>query len=571
MIPALAVLLSLSAAPVSVFVDSDPALERAVVERVRAELASAGYRVASAEEAPAARIHLARIPGLLNVLVEVPQASRRSERQVALKSGEALSLSHAATEVVDVLRATLLESRLGAPEESAAPAKYAVVTAQADPEPAAAPPAPARTRPAVADPIPAPPAPDARRFGLQLDGAVTLPVSQPQLQYFGPGEHAGLTGLMALTPYLDLQVGFALAVFPNKELSPFETAVGAYGLGAGARLRRPLEDAQVVPWCSAQLGWTFSGTSSLSLAPSAGVQFRLSPESPLLFGPMVRFDRLMAIGQMPGRENHDASLLSFGLVVEFSAGAAAPKDSDGDGVPDDRDQCPTVAGADGRGCPVEAQAPVDSDGDGIPDDRDQCPTVAGDDGHGCPVQPKVVDSDGDGVLDPDDACPNEKGPAATKGCPDADGDGVPDKEDACPNVAGKSEDRGCPVYKEVVVTTTKLELKQKIYFAFGTTTILPKSHPLLGEVARALQDHEALCVRIEGHTDAVGSADANLKLSQGRTQAVRDYLVAQGLGAKRLAAKGYGSSLPLDNNRTPEGRENNRRVEFVIVPCEGKE
>jgi outer membrane protein OmpA-like peptidoglycan-associated protein len=76
-------------------------------------------------------------------------------------------------------------------------------------------------------------------------------------------------------------------------------------------------------------------------------------------------------------------------------------------------------------------------------------------------------------------------------------------------------------------------------------------------------------VRIEGHTDAKGSAEHNRILSNGRANAVRDYLVAHGIAVERLDAKGYGPDLPLDTNKTAEGREKNRRVEFVIVKDEG--
>lgn len=149
--------------------------------------------------------------------------------------------------------------------------------------------------------------------------------------------------------------------------------------------------------------------------------------------------------------------------------------------------------------------------------------------------------------------------------PDRDGDGVPDAVDACPTVPGAPADLGCPKYRQVVVTETKIEIRQKIFFAFGKTTILPKSFELLDEVVQALKDHALLFIRIEGHTDSIGSDDANLQLSQGRAEAVRAYLVAHGVPADHLEAKGYGPSFPLDTNATAEGREKNRRVEFTIV------
>jgi outer membrane protein OmpA-like peptidoglycan-associated protein len=74
-------------------------------------------------------------------------------------------------------------------------------------------------------------------------------------------------------------------------------------------------------------------------------------------------------------------------------------------------------------------------------------------------------------------------------------------------------------------------------------------------------------VSIEGHTDAVGTVEKNMTLSQGRANAVRDYLVGHGVPRANLTAKGYGPTLPLASNANDEGRERNRRVEFVITPC----
>jgi outer membrane protein OmpA-like peptidoglycan-associated protein len=119
----------------------------------------------------------------------------------------------------------------------------------------------------------------------------------------------------------------------------------------------------------------------------------------------------------------------------------------------------------------------------------------------------------------------------------------------------------------VRVTEQRIEIAQKLFFAFGTTKLLPKSEPLLDEVAQALKDRPSLCVRVEGHTDSKGSRDQNFVLSEGRAAAVRDYLLVEGIDAPRLTSKGYADTLPIDSNGTVEGRENNRRVEFVIVGC----
>ena len=118
-------------------------------------------------------------------------------------------------------------------------------------------------------------------------------------------------------------------------------------------------------------------------------------------------------------------------------------DKDGDGIPDYRDDCPSIAGVSlFKGCP-------DTDGDGISDNDDECPNKAGvKENNGCPDE-ESLDSDGDGVLDKNDECPNEKGEISNNGCPktiidaDSDGDGVHDSLDKCPKVRGTGID-GCP-------------------------------------------------------------------------------------------------------------------------------
>ena len=110
-------------------------------------------------------------------------------------------------------------------------------------------------------------------------------------------------------------------------------------------------------------------------------------------------------------------------------------DSDGDGVQDSKDECPDVAGLiELNGC-----LPTDTDGDGVPDSEDKCPSTEGSaEMDGCP------DSDGDGVSDADDQCPDEQGTLLSGGCPDSDGDGVRDIDDKCPNEPGVASNNGCP-------------------------------------------------------------------------------------------------------------------------------
>ena len=269
-------------------------------------------------------------------------------------------------------------------------------------------------------------------------------------------------------------------------------------------------------------------------------------------------------------------------------------DTDGDGIPDNEDACPNDPGPkETQGCPIAK----DSDGDGIPDDIDRCPLDPEDpdgfqDEDGCPDP----DNDGDGIVDKVDACPNTPGPIENRGCPvlDRDGDGVPDNEDKCPDVAGPKENGGCPdadrdgdgipdrldkcpdqfgpppdgcpkKYTLLEVKKEKIEIKQQVHFATAKFRVLPDSFALLNQVAQVLNDFPKMRVSIEGHTDNVGKEVMNMRLSQRRAEAVRDYLVAKGISPDRLEAVGYGPTKPIASNKTVKGKAKNRRTEFRIV------
>ncbi|MDB4986629.1 MAG: OmpA-like Outer rane domain protein [Myxococcaceae bacterium] len=149
-------------------------------------------------------------------------------------------------------------------------------------------------------------------------------------------------------------------------------------------------------------------------------------------------------------------------------------------------------------------------------------------------------------------------------CPDRDRDGVPDSVDRCPEVTGTTEGFGCPVYERVVVQPDKLELKEHIYFAWGSAELDSASHPVLDDVVQALKDHKAALVQLEGHADSTGTDGLNQPLSERRAEAVKSYLVSHGVESERLISKGFSSSVPTANNKTVQGREDNRRVEFVV-------
>lgn len=104
-----------------------------------------------------------------------------------------------------------------------------------------------------------------------------------------------------------------------------------------------------------------------------------------------------------------------------------------------------------------------------------------------------------------------------------------------------------------------------IFFKTGKSTLLPESYKELDKVADFIKEHNISKIEISGHTDNVGDPQYNQKLSEGRAKAVVDYLVSQGIDNSVLTYKGYGQNRPVDTNKTPEGRSNNRRVEFYLV------
>ncbi|MBN1610547.1 MAG: OmpA family protein [Polyangiaceae bacterium] len=254
-------------------------------------------------------------------------------------------------------------------------------------------------------------------------------------------------------------------------------------------------------------------------------------------------------------------------------------DSDHDGIFDDQDACPNEPGEPSsdparNGCPPPPPPP-DSDGDAIADPDDACPSekgVATDDPktNGCPP-----DADGDGIVDAQDACPRESGEPnddpQKNGCPrppDRDADGILDAEDACPDDAGEySADpakNGCP---RVQVTEEQIVILEQIQFAKNSDRILEnESSSILQAVADVLEKHTDISrIRVEGHTDNTGGRAYNKRLSQKRAAAVVRWLTAHGIDPGRLEPAGFGQDRPKADNKTAEGRQQNRRVEFHIV------
>ena len=199
--------------------------------------------------------------------------------------------------------------------------------------------------------------------------------------------------------------------------------------------------------------------------------------------------------------------------------------------------------------------PVDTDNDGIIDSLDKCPSVPGLTKYdGCPVP----DTDKDGINDEEDKCPTEPGPASNQGCPfkDTDDDGIVDDQDKCPTVAGVKENDGCPAIPGFDA--------KNVQFVSGKATLSKNAAVNLDEMAAYLLKYPELKLVINGHTDNVGSAAVNQRLSERRAAAAKNYLVKKGVGADRITTAGYGMTQPIVDNNTASNRASNRRTEFKI-------
>jgi len=388
-------------------------------------------------------------------------------------------------------------------------------------------------------------------FNGRIEPGVAFPSGDPQSSVFGAGGGLGIKAAWSPLPYLDAQLAVYYLAFSAdpKALSTGDVgAMGAFGVGARAkwprRMEVPIGNFYLPSWLSPwiDLEFLYVGTGGLSRGGfTFGFGAHFTPPGVkriLWFGPYLRYLQIFQGDEEGGDSfrNADAKIVMLGISIEAGVPQTLkPRDSDNDGISDPDDKCANEA-----------------------EDRDSF-----EDDDGCPE----LDNDKDGVLDDKDKCPMEAGVRDNNGCPaiDADKDGIPDDKDRCPTAAGPADNQGCPRYGKITVTDQKLELSEKIFFAYDKAEILPKSYGLLDEVVQALMDQPNLRVRIEGHTDDRGSVSHNNQLSDGRAKAVRDYLVDKGVAPERIETKGYGSSLPLDTNKTPEGRERNRRVEFVII------
>lgn len=302
----------------------------------------------------------------------------------------------------------------------------------------------------------------------------------------------------------------------------FAAHFGALGLGFDVGYRFRTEHPTGLPW-----------GNEIALGPwvSYGVTDALTARVELYGGKHVGTDvegadfPLEVLGGVDYR---------FGNVALYGGGALGLTDGIGD--PDFR----VVVGLRYRRGVDERQGYRDSDGDGVLDKDDECPTEAEDvDGY----------RDGDGCAEPDN-----------------DRDGILDADDECPELSGEANRRGCPARTFVKIEDGEIVIIGKVQFRSGSAEIDQQSDQLLDQIGQALDANQHIKkVRIEGHTDDVGDDAVNKKLSQDRADSVKAALVKRGVAGDRLVTEGVGEARPIAPNTTAGGRQKNRRVEFFIV------
>lgn len=416
---------------------------------------------------------------------------------------------------------------------------------------------------------------------------------------------------------LQAEAGVALAEVEGKDyltrivpldlrlvLSPFELDAWNPFLYAGAgllnyKVKHAPPDADP---SLKQDGWTGY------LPLGGGIQIALNDQAVLeLSGGYNRTftDNLNAV-------KYDRKDAYWGLLFGITASGVNPDaDADNDGLTDREE----------KELKTDPKNP-DSDGDGLSDgdevrkymtdplnsDTDKDGLKDGDEINDYRTDPVKADTDGDGLKDGDEALKHRTDPLKA----DSDNDGLSDGEEimkhrTAPLIAdtdvdalkdgdevnryltdplrtdtdGGSVDDGREIVnktnpldpiddvpkkkEEIKVEVGKAIVLDGIVFKTGSAEINPESENILTIAYNTLEQNPEIGVEIHGHTDNVGKRTSNMKLSQRRADAVKAYLVGKGIDSSRISTKGFGPDKPIASNRTPEGKQKNRRIEFFRV------
>ncbi len=293
------------------------------------------------------------------------------------------------------------------------------------------------------------------------------------------------------------------------------------------------------------------------------------------------------LGTDPHNPDTDGDKLKDGEEVNRYKTDPLKADTDGDGLTDGDEVFkyrtdPTLTDTDGDGLSdgVEINKDgtdplkIDTDGDALTDGDEVLthhtdPLRVDTDGDGLSdwdelklyhTDPLKADTDGDGLTDGDEVHKYKTDPIKI----DTDGGGIADGAEILKGTNPLDPKDDLPGGAPIVLEAGKRLVLEGVNFVSGSAKLLQNSEKTLERARRALVNNPAVKVEIVGHTDNQGGAKMNMSLSIRRAQAVRTWLLKRGIPAARLTATGRGMSDPIDINTTPEGRANNRRIEFQV-------
>ncbi len=431
------------------------------------------------------------------------------------------------------------------------------------------------------------------KFALTIEGGITYSrtdfkndgidyVTRASFDYYLPTLSSGTLGFKVFggTGYITGD-GYASSKPELINIENFRTLI--YSFGGGATYTYAISESF--------LPYIFGGVSYLYFEPKNKDGIKLdplgNPYSPneimligeagirFLFSEDFGFNLNAGINyvntdKLDGYELGTDNDIYFHALAGFSYYFGGVKDTDGDGIRDQFDQCPDtppLVTVDDFGCPIDA------DNDNVPDYADDCPNTPVNipvDVNGCPV-----DADKDGIPDYLDLCRDTpKGVQVDdRGCPeDSDNDGIPDFKDLCPNTPVGTEVNkwGCPIDEKVYEPIQKTEfiLSGGVNFELGKAVLLNVAYPELEKVLMVMRDYPDTKWKIEGHTDNTGNYNKNIELSKQRAQSVYNYFISNGIDRSRLFINGYGPDFPVADNSNETGRALNRRVAIILISDE---
>jgi len=318
--------------------------------------------------------------------------------------------------------------------------------------------------------------------------------------------------------------------------------------------------------------------STIAYDAEVGSRIALQENLSLFFGIGAHFVQTDNFDDISAGNSND---FYYSGRIGVSLSLFGDKDSDGDGIWDSDDACPSNPEdydgfQDEDGCPD-----YDNDKDKVLDEIDKCPNDPEDrdgfqDDDGCPD----LDNDGDGIPDTKDKCPDQpenfNGFEDEDGCPDIldntkrlldnDNDGILNYLDKCPDQAetfnGFQDEDGCPDSIAVgdTVSVKEITLEGNNLFGWRSSEIKPTAYEELDKTAEFLMNDPFIKWAVEGYTDNNGIPDSLKALSLERAKSVVRYLINTGLPSFMFRVYGKGGESPITDNNTLEGRLKNNRI-----------